>query len=181
MGLNVENTRPDIVGIDPGKRGAMAFYCRRAGKLQDYQLLPHNSEGKVDVIRLASWIISRGGLGVRVYVEQQSASRTARGFNVKSTCTTFENLGRILATLDYCELNYQMVDPKKWMGHLLKDMDKDLGKQRAINFVQENFSDVDLIANKVRGAKGQGRVPHDGLADACCITYYGFLKETGAV
>lgn len=154
-----------IIGIDPGKRGAAAILHRNgqdiiAGAIATDRTTPaergafikHNLDGV-------------GKNNVLVFIEDVHAMPKQ---GVRSMFTFGQEMGFWLGVLASLGIEPVKVAPQKWQNATIKGMAGKTTKERAIRFALAAFPGVQLSA-------APGRKPHDGIADALCIAYYGMM------
>lgn len=146
-----------VVGIDPGKRGALVAV--EGGEFIASLLMPFKGK-EWDDRAVIDWL---NHLDVALVVlEQQQAFR---GQGVTSTYTTGFRYGRLYQMVSMLHLPFATPRPPEWTRAML-DGAEGSGKERAISRVKELLPSLDL-------SPGRLRVDHDGLADAGLLALYG--------
>jgi len=141
----------NIIGIDPGIRGGIAFY-----RAEQMLVMPMPKDIQIPKITREIW---PGAW--RAYVELVHAMP---GQGVTSMFTFGKGYGKILGMLETLSIPYGLVSPQKWKKKVLGQK-KD--KQAAIAFCAHTYPNISLLATP------RSRVPHDGMAEAVCIAHYG--------
>ena len=140
-----------IIGIDPGKRGALASLYS-----DDYLLMPLQAGRVVDVGAVQDWLIQQDA--THAYIERQQARGRQAGQGL-----VMENFGRLTAVLDLCGVPYTIIDPKVWQGVYGVGGDK----LAHVRLAQSLGYNVPMTSDR-RDASY-----HDGVADAFLIGYAG--------
>jgi len=157
-----------VLGIDPGKDGAMVLLTEDAGIISKFVSPKIGKE-----IDIASYV--REMAAIKQFCEDNGYQLMAFLENVHaihgaSAVSTFEFGGAayMARTSLICHgIPHIKINPKQWqkfcwMGIRLQKSPKDNSRLAAMNlFPNEDFKD-----------KGK-RVPHDGLIDATLIAFYG--------
>lgn len=145
-----------ILGIDPGKKGGLAFYFPHDKTFVETVKMPITKDGKVDVLQIQDKIILNQ---VSVaYIEKQHT----RG-NQKGNMVIGSNYGRLTAVLDLCGVMYAEVTPKEWQNAVGLNGDKAQTIEWCIN---RGYS-VPMTS------KNKNARHHDGVADAMAIALAG--------
>jgi len=177
-----------IFGCDPGASGGIALITDEGVRAIP---TPLDEDNQIDLYRLTFWLSSQlGPDGVEddgsvvdtvVYVENV---HSMPGQGVASSFQFGRNLGKLEGVLGALHIKTKYVTPQAWkkktliadnvyMGMDIEDKAKRkvIQKKAAITWAQQKFSTVNLIPERCR-------VPSDGMAEALCIAYYGYLTET---
>ena len=159
-----------IIGIDPGKHGGVAWVSHKDAGAMPMPLveggdeLDHNA-----LISTLLWADNEASEGVLfVYIEEVHAMPKQ---GVTSMFTFGYDSGRLRGIVEGTGLPVRLVSPKTWKKVVLGDYYSH-DKAGAIAFCDSNYPNVNLIPE-------QGRVPHDGMADALCIATYGWKFING--
>lgn len=142
-----------IIGIDPGKNGAIAI--RRGNQIT---ALPMPLAGKELDLPAIAEIIRDADLVVIEKVHSMP------GQGVTSMFTFGCGYGAIQGITAALQIRTELVAPQTWKSSVLKGTKKD--KDAAIAYCRRAFPDVPLVLPRCRK-------PHDGLADALCLAEYG--------
>jgi crossover junction endodeoxyribonuclease RuvC len=158
-----------VIGIDPGKKGAIVLYSRDgAGRIE-----PHRMpivDGEINLYGIDK--IINPALAVSdcyAFIENVHAMP---GQGVTSMFSFGFSTGALHGILSYCNIPIYTVSPQKWKRTILKGLGTD--KAAAIQYCQREYPLVSLIPTGCR-------VPSDGIADALCIAEYGWKKLTGVI
>ena len=155
-----------VIGIDPGKSGALAAMTQDGY----VAILVMPIAGKdIDAVAISDWfkalLLSKKYMPMTVYIEKVHAMPTQ---GVTSMYTFGFGVGLLYGIVATLGLPLQIVDPKVWQKSILSFTTKD--KNAAIDYVRRAYPDIALTAT-VRSRK-----PHSGIADAICIAQYGLSK-----
>lgn len=145
----------NIVAIDPGKNGAIAFISSQE---DDPIVHPMPMAGKeLDLPAIAELIQSAD----LVVIEKVHAMP---GQGVTSMFTFGCGYGAIQGITAALKIRTELVPPQTWKSSVLKGTKKD--KDAAIAYCRKAFPDISLVLPRCRK-------PHDGMADALCLAEYG--------
>lgn len=147
----------EIVGIDPGKSGALVAI---GGNIEGLKM-PLSATNDIDCRTVRDFLIIHNP--ALVVIEKVGAMP---GQGVKSMFSFGEAYGAVRAIVDAMEIPYMLVTPQAWKKKVLAGTKKE--KADAIDYCRRRFPSLDLIPGKCR-------TPQDGLADAACIAEYGRL------
>lgn len=147
------------VGIDPGKKGAIAII-----RESSVDVLPFPLAGKnIDIAVISNWLYQKLESNHPVVYIEKVHAMPKQGVSAMFTFGfTAGIMYGIITTLAFPLFE---VSPITWKKHVLRDTGKD--KDAAIEFCRRAFPTVSLIPKGCR-------VPHSGIADALCIAYYAF-------
>ncbi len=149
---------PEYVGIDPGKSGGLAAIGDTIGAIR----MPLSGKD-IDCRTVRDFLVDhRPDL---VVIERVGAMP---GQGVTSMFSFGESYGAVKGVVDAMEIPYILVLPKAWKKKVLAGTKKD--KAAAINFTRSRYPEINLLPGKCR-------TPHDGIADAVCLAYYGKLTD----
>ena len=148
-----------IIGIDPGKAGAIAFITPTTTDAMPMPLSGKEIDGTAIAERL------RELLPDLVVIEKAQAMP---GQGVTSMFNYGKGFGLILGVCEALGVPYRLITPQAWKKVVLAGTAKD--KHAAINFVRRAYPSVNLTP-------GRKTKPHDGMADAVCIAEYGARME----
>jgi Holliday junction resolvasome RuvABC endonuclease subunit len=145
-----------ILGIDPGKKGGLAFYNPYDDTFVYNCPMPLDSAGMVDVLQIQDLIIcNQASFAI---IEKQQTRGNQRGNMVIGS-----NYGRLTAVIELCGLKYEEVRPKVWQKKLGLNGDK----QNTIDWCIRRGYAVPMTSNNKNARH------HDGVADAIAIAVYG--------
>lgn len=143
----------NVLGIDPGKQGALVFIHNDNARSYPMPLLKN---GKIDVLKLSSLVsFHKPSL---VVIERQQIRSGQRG-----AMAIGENYGRLTGTIDCCRVKYIDPTPQKWQKYfdITGDKEEHIEKCKELGFEVPTKSDR------------SNSPPHDGIADAYLIALYG--------
>lgn len=156
-----------IVGIDPGKEGAIVALSLE-GKIKQHWLLPKDEAGVIDYLQLKKIFeeIACKISGGRIYLER--AMPMAMG--AKHAFTYGREFSMIEIAILETKLPVVYVEPSKWPKVVCEGIDKDLKpKVRSIMAAKRLFpSEVGKIPVSPRS-----KVMHEGVVDALLIAEFG--------
>jgi len=171
-----------IFGCDPGAGGGIAYI--RDGTVVSAIPMPLNDDNQIDLPGLSMWFtacVETASAHTVVYIENV---HSMPGQGVASSFQFGRNLGKLEGVVGAKGLRTKYVTPQGWkkktliadnvyMGMDLEDKAKRkvVQKKAAVAWAQQKFPEVNLIPERCR-------VPSDGMAEALCIAYYGYLVET---
>lgn len=138
------------IGIDPGKKGAMAVIF---GGMDEIVIEPFDEQKYVNALRNLS------GHGVKACLEHVGAMP---GQGVTSMFHFGENFGYIRGLLEANEIPYELVRPQKWK----KEFSVTKDKNSSVEVCKRLFPGVDLRRSD------QCRKDDDGLAEALLMAEY---------
>lgn len=145
-----------IIGVDPGMKGGVAFYCTISGQYGSY-IMPDTRRQLFNLLQdlKTTYGIIRG-------VVEKVASRPGQG--VASMFKFGKGYGEILGILT--ALNAEIIEPtpQAWKKLVLAGTDK--SKDAAIQVAENLYPEISLVPKGCRK-------PHDGMADAVCLMHYG--------
>jgi crossover junction endodeoxyribonuclease RuvC len=155
----------NVIAIDPGLRGAIAYYCHPRISAKPLPLA-----GKaLDLTTLAEDLRCFHVHGETIAVIEKVGAMSKQG--VVSTFSFGCGYGQIQGVLAGLGIPYELVLPQAWKKSILAGTAKD--KDAAIAYCRRAFPDIPLIMPGCR-------TPHDGISDALCLLQYGirtFGKE----
>ncbi len=147
-----------VLGIDPGLQGGLAL-------LTDFSVfwvlpmpLQHTPHGDIADSKALLTILTKNKPDLVVVERQQAYPKDRK----KGIFTLGRGYGQIEAAINISLLPAIYPLPTEWKKETLKGTKMD--KQACIGWVQSRFPEIDICI------KGK---PHDGLADAIAIAYYG--------
>ncbi|MGJ8524317.1 hypothetical protein LMG33818_000025 [Halomonadaceae bacterium LMG 33818] len=143
-----------IVGIDPGKSGAIAAI----GEKSHAEKIPLSGK-EIDGALIARLLSE---LNPDVVILEKVGAMPGQG--VTSMFSFGKGFGIVIGVLEALSIPYRIVTPQAWKKCVLAGTSKD--KDAAINFVRRAYPDVELVPARCRK-------PHDGIADAVCLAEYG--------
>lgn len=153
-----------IIGIDPGKSGALAVIFD--GNVLNTMIMPVAGNA-IDINALAIFIHARQvefGDSLIAYIEKVGAMP---GQGVTSMFSFGFSTGIIHGILGAYHIPTYIVAPQTWKKVVLADTKKD--KDAAIQYCRRVYPNVSLLATE------RCKKPHDGLADSICIATHGCL------
>jgi crossover junction endodeoxyribonuclease RuvC len=158
-----------IIGIDPGKSGAVAVIDQQSHSVIFKQIVPTIKVGKskqeYDLQGMREILLSNSDdTDAKVFIERQQA-RPGQG--VSSMFTTGKGYGMWLGLCAGLQIPIEVVSPLSWTKEVLRGVPGE-GKGRNILGAKRLFPSVDLRKSE------RSRVPHDGICDAILIAEYGW-------
>ena len=150
-----------IAGIDPGKKGVVAILDAQTMQIVDYLLMPYDGK-ELDCAAVQSFL--RQHSPSFAILERQIAMPKQGGSSIFTTGSGYGALRAILV----CEgIPYLTPLPSVWTKDVLAGVPgsrKDKG--RNIAGARRLFPALDMTP-------GRRTKPHDGIADAALLAYYG--------
>ncbi len=165
----------NIVGIDPGKNGGLSSF--KDGELVEFIVMPTYLTEKVkgtkqkemvDFIAVGKFIKKHNPNFV--YIERVGAMPGNGGVSMFGFGFSTGGLHGVCGAL---EIPVKIVGPRAWQKELMGEDTHE--KSDTINFVQFKWPDISLLATK------RSKKPHDGLADAIAIGWFGVLNISKSV
>lgn len=154
-----------IIGIDPGKAGAIAYITPEGG----VGAVPMPLSGK----ELDAHAVSRLLFDNQPSMVVIEKAQAMPGQGVTSMFNYGKGFGMLLGVCEAMKIPYRLITPQAWKKIVLAGTAKD--KDAAVNFVRRAYPSVNLTP-------GRKVKPHDGMADAVCIAEYGLrLNGEGKV
>lgn len=158
----------NIIGIDPGKSGAVVSINLETHVVTSKQITPMVKVGKsrqeYDIQQMSRILKDLSSDGSKVFIERQQA-RPGQG--VSSMFTTGMGYGIWLGICGGLEIPIEVVSPIAWTRELLRGVPGE-GKGRNILAAKRLFPSEDLRKSD------RARVDHDGICDALLICEYGW-------
>jgi crossover junction endodeoxyribonuclease RuvC len=158
-----------VIGIDPGKKGAIVLYSRDGAGCVAAHRMP-NKDGEIDLYGIDK--IINPALAVSdcyAFIEDVHAMPKQ---GVTSMFSFGFSTGALHGILSYCNIPIYKVTPQSWKRAILKGYGTD--KAAAIAYCKQRYPEISLIPTGCR-------VPSDGICDALCIAEYGWKKLTGII
>jgi len=158
-----------ILGIDPGKDGALVLLHMHGERVEDHlavKLAPIVAGKRWEAVHtlVAGEIRAmHAAYPLDLAVLELHAGRPGEGGG--SARTIGVGWGLILGILSGLGVRVIIPTAQTWQKVMLADLAGE-GKERAITLCQQRVPGLDLIP-------ARGRVPHSGLADAACLALYG--------
>jgi crossover junction endodeoxyribonuclease RuvC len=158
-----------VCGIDPGNKGGISF-CKNGNIIAAYPMPIHQVTPRVKTYTyvdfgVLSKIISEYNPDVG-YIELVAA-RPGQG--VTSMFSFGFSTGGIHGVFATKDIPLNTVDPQIWKAFVLDSKSAD--KNDAIAFCEQNCPNISLLPTK------RSKSPSDGIADAICISVFGYAME----
>ena len=148
-----------IVGIDPGKKGAISVYLDGSISIYKVPLLKESED--LDAYKLKDIL-----LGANRVVIEKVHSMPKQG--VRSMFSFGEIFGSIKAVIRTLGIEPTLIIPQQWKKKVIPNTLKD--KDAAVNFCKETYKNVNLKFAKQR-------VENHNIAEAICLMHYGLHYE----
>jgi crossover junction endodeoxyribonuclease RuvC len=188
-----------VIGIDPGKSGGIAAINRR--DFIALEPMPVSSDGLIDGRRLAEWIVEHTGHPHGVWAKNERGHdfvdsevsvwvEDVHAMPGQGVCSMFSfgrGLGCIEGVCGALGLAVHRVRPQEWVKEaerVLGDPGVDRGasgkekaKGRGAVWAKRIWPHANLLATE------RSKKPHDGMADALLIAWYGmrFIDSAGNI
>lgn len=147
-----------VVGIDPGKHGAVALLCNDP-ETTDLWTMDELTTGSKGL-----WgILNESGV-LHAYIEKAQAMPHQ---GVTSMFTYGTGFGKILGWCEATETPYTLIPPKVWTHEMHKGCTGTDPKSKSLQAVRRLFPTVSLKATD------HSTKPHSGYIDALLIAEYG--------
>lgn len=162
-----------FVGIDNGLNGGIVL-VNNQGEAFETCIMPviqleKNEYNIKGISMFFKSIKERFGDNIIVYLEK-SHTRPVQG--IRAAFTTGLGLGIMQGILETLQLSYEIVNPTTWMKVVFEGNYNKENKKYSMIFAQRKWPNIDWK---------RGKNIHDGLTDAACIGYYGYLKNKGNI
>lgn len=152
-----------LIGIDPGKNGAIAE-IDTIEKIVRWMKLPYREDGILDARLVKDYFDF--GLAHRVAIEEVGYIKNANG---TATFNFGKNFGMALAMLEYYP--YELVRPQSWHkrinGSKIPDEKADTKARSKASFLRMNPDFGKIVKEH-----------HEGMIDAFFIAYYSGLRNS---
>lgn len=158
-----------FVGVDGGKKGGIVVLSDKGNIImQSIMPIHKGKKAEYDIAGISDIFkrLKEEHSKVNVFLEKALILPVSGRISIAST--SFCN-GVIQGVLTALNISYQIISSKEWQKEVLKGLNQTDTKQASIMFCQRKFPDADFRAT-TRAVKVS-----DGLTDATCIAYYGFL------
>lgn len=146
------------IGIDPGKRGALAYMLERESS-GGYIVNVVPMEQVLPTLRM----IAKTGHPTRCCLEKVHAMPKQ---GVSSTFSFGAAFGWLKGAMDALGISYQEIPPEKWK----KEFGLNTDKQKSIAVCRQLFPEADLRPTE------RSRVDNDGMAEALLMAEYARRK-----
>lgn len=157
-----------VVGIDPGKRGAISVL--RDNQVINTLLMPLKSKGEIDFTGIKNFLLK---LDIDYVVLERQNIYPGQGN--RSNQTTMRQYGVLIGILIALDIKYFEVNPTQWQKVCLVDLDEDtsnlnlpLPKKRSIYTVRTLFPNVNLLPTP------RSKKPSDAISDSILIAMHKF-------
>lgn len=155
-----------IIGIDPGKEGAIAFIDDGYLQVYDMPMLGNDKGAEIDHVSLKNILDPDDSVCI-AYIEQQIPMPKQ---NIISTASCFKNYGILLGVIRTMGISSEIVSPNKWkkaMGVLMPKGSK--GTQ----YARKKASKAIALRKASRLFPLHDFGKKDGQAEAALIAEYG--------
>ena len=149
-----ENMKPLFLGIDPGKKGGIAFIDNRTGEIGTK---PFGSSALIELLEEARYYES-------VCCLEKVGAMPGQG--VVSMFNFGQNVGYIKGMLEAFCIPYQEISPQRWK----KEFGLSSDKEASAEVCRKLFPNINLLATP------KCKKPHDGMAEALLMAEYARRK-----
>ena len=167
-----------VVGVDPGKGGAIAALGWRPGSTVVYPMpIVRSTKGRdeydeAEIARLI-WGLA-GQMGVTVFLEKGQPLPPKMGGSAANFQRGYAR-GLFVGMLHAFVLSHELVAPRVWQATMHAGTSGEDLKQRSIIAAQRLFPGVSLLRSE------RSRKPDDGMAEALLIAEWGRRKLAGRI
>lgn len=147
------------IGIDPGKKGAVAWYVNGTQRYYDAVKMPPTAKQLHELLKPLVAIGAAGG-GCRCTIEQVQVM--GKKFGAKQALSYGQGYGEIIGVLTCLGVSIEEVRASVWKKKLHVTADKNT----SILLCERLYPELDLMPGKCT-------TPQDGLAEAMLIAHYG--------
>lgn len=150
-----------VVGIDPGKAGAVAVLHRLTGEPLAWSLLPEDAMELFELLTgiRATYETATFGIEKPIILFGKSSYKTV--------ASSFRRFGQLEALVRVLRLQATFLHPRNWTGQMHEGADGSTPKEKSL-FVAKGLWPEQTFTFK--GSKA--RKPHDGIVDAMLIAEY---------
>lgn len=160
-----------IVGIDPGKKGAVVTITRSQGSIIDMWAMEEDKQGLVlHLEKLLLGVQEKGHL--HVFLEKAQAMPKNGAVSMFNYGTGYGIIQGILLAL---KIPHTLVPPGLWTKQLHAGIMGSLPKKKSLEAARRLFPEVDLKDP----CSPRSKVPHEGIVDALLIAEYGRRHSYG--
>jgi len=164
-----------VVGIDPGKDGALVAIhfdgkIRRVELTKEQFTIPigKGSRREYDAAAMGNCLVELHAVyGIDLVVIEKQQAMPGQGST--SMFSIGLGYGLWLGAIATLGIPVQVVHPRTWQKRILRDVPGE-GKGRAILLCKQRLPELDLTP-------GRKRKPHDGIADAACMSLFGLISS----
>lgn len=160
----------NYIGIDNGLQGGIVVLNEK-GNIVSTHFMPiiHLEKTEYDVFIIVKLLkdINKTYPENKVFLEKAHV-RPIQG--IRAAFTTGYGLGMMQAILTSLNMGYEVVNPTVWMKTVFEGNYNKENKKYSTIFSQRKWPETDWRL---------GKNIHDGITDAACIAYYGYLKDKG--
>lgn len=152
-----------ILGIDPGKAGAMAL-IDNDGRFRSALLITVKDDGRISKVPILSFLNKYEHDITAAFLEETNFHGKNGAFGIGELK---KSIGHFEMALEERSIKTHYVTPQEWQKGLLGRVPKGTAKKKAWLFVDKQFPNVDLRAGR------RCKNPSEGLIDALAIAEYG--------
>ena len=164
-----------VVGIDPGKDGALVAIhfdgkIRRVELTKEQFTIPigKGSRREYDAAAMGNCLVELHAVyGIDLVVIEKQQAMPGQGST--SMFSIGLGYGLWLGAISTLGIPVQIVHPRTWQKRILRDVPGE-GKGRAVLLCKQRLPELDLTP-------GRKRKPHDGIADAACMSLFGLISS----
>ena len=164
-----------VVGIDPGKDGALVAIhfdgkIRRVELTKEQFTIPigKGSRREYDAAAMGNCLVELHAVyGIDLVVIEKQQAMPGQGST--SMFSIGMGYGLWLGAIATLGIPVQIVHPRTWQKRILRDVPGE-GKGRAVLLCKQRHPELDLTP-------GKKRKPHDGIADAACMSLFGLISS----
>jgi crossover junction endodeoxyribonuclease RuvC len=162
-----------VVGIDPGKNGAIAILPAKGFIPDGPWMMPVSTFGQREHVCPHGLLKIFEHLNAE-YEVLNVAIENVQPWPKESALSGFSigrGLGAMLGLLTALRISHSIIPVREWKAEILRGTTKD--KDAAIAFVSQRYPLINLTPPPKRK-------PHDGIADAVCLAEYSRRQVFGA-
>jgi crossover junction endodeoxyribonuclease RuvC len=155
----------NVIGIDPGVSGAVAFYNGTDMAVRDLPVLKAAKAKSLDVTELARWLDGLGETTTHAFIERVQAmpGQGQRQMGATSAFNFGRTFGELHGLIAAQFVPITLVTPQQWKKALGVPAEKDGARARASQLLPQHAGHWPLKK-------------HDGRAEAALIALYGWRQ-----
>lgn len=160
-----------IIGVDPGKKGALVSVDTIRKRAASYRLV-FDKLGDIEVRSLVNWVCSR--LPDLILLETPTVSANDKQWGKSVVFSFGDSLGQVKVALRMSGRPIRYIKPTQWQKEIFEGITAKIPPKDKALIAYKQFYPGEPIPMAPRQKK-----PHDGEIDALLVATYGVLKYGG--